>query len=874
MKINRRVLVFCLWSVVYGLWSIAYAAPTISNAEIVTISDTTAVISWQTTNEASTGSVRYAVTLPVSSVTEETGTSKYHYLTLSNLFPNTTYYYKVYSKTATATSEGELMSFKTLERPSGNYLFTFATLSDLHYSPNQANTTNIRGRPYNSSEAVVDALVSAINNFSPAFTIIKGDVLDAAVNTPNTRVTELKTRLDSLTSAGAVKYYPLPGNHDKGITYTGGGNWVTSNLGVLYPAGAGLSTGDSTFNYSFVYSGYRFIMLDSLTNTGTTAAVNITSLEAELVLAKANKQKAFIFMHSEASEESDIPSSVLAAVLDQDTFTDSDWNKIRINNRASFFSTLKSYKLDNGEPVVAGIFMGHIHDNMRRDFEGIPCVRTSSGLQFPTGYNIYKVYSNGFVQSYYKLPGYSEEISRALISATGEVSASRAQTFYLGGLTYRNFTYTYSSSSTNVAPTVHTLQPAASATGVALNQPIIIDFTKAMVTTDASWNSWLSISPSITTSKIWNSAGTRLTVTPSSPLAASTVYTVSINSAAAATDSTTFGTTYTATFTTGTQASSTAPSPSILRLKNESGTATDVTTDPSPTFSGIVTDESGSTVASVECRYASTSWSSWQSATPSDGSFNSAIENFTFTITNEVARGAHELQLRATNAAGITTTATFPAYSFYVIGSQPQITLQSNGSTIINGDPINSTPSLEITVITDQTLSQLWLTIDTTRINILPASVSYVTRVSTKPTLTAGTHSIKIEALDSDIVGATRISTKEAVNLLVQTSGDLSVYGTPLNYPNPFNAGTENTNLSYNLSKNSDITLTIHDLSGALIVKKTYTSGNMGGRAGYNEVAWDGKADNGNVVGNGIYVYILIAEGKVAARGKLMVVKR
>jgi hypothetical protein len=664
----------------------------------------------------------------------------------------------------------------------------------------------------------------------------------------------------------------VPGNHDKQINYGGGANnWVANNLDVLYP-GTGLPAGDSTFNYSFIYGGYRFIMLDSLTGTGTTAAVNITSLEAELVLAKANKQKAFIFMHSEVSEESDIPSSVLAAVVGSTwTGSNSDWDKIRINNKIDFFTGLRNHKLDNREPVVAGVFMGHIHDNMRRDFEGVPCVRTSSGLQFPTGYNIYKVYSNGFVQSFYKLPGYSEEIARGLITSSGEVTASRAQSFYLGGLTYRNFTYTYSSSSTTVEPTVHTIQPAASAANVAINQPIIIDFTKAMTTNEASW---LSFSPSITSSNSWNSAQTRLTVTPSSPLTASTAYTVTINSAAAATDGTTFGSDYTSTFTSGTQSSGTAPTVSIIRLKNEAGTATDITTDPSPTFSGIATDESGSTIASVECRYASTSWSNWTSTTPADGSFASSIESFTFTITSEVDRGQHELQLRATNAAGITSTASFPAYSFYVIGSRPEVTLQADGSTIINGDPINPTPSLEITVATDQTLSQLWLTVDTTRTNITPTTEASITRVSYKPTLPRGTHSIKIEAIDIDAVSATRISTKEAVNLLVQTSGDLAVYGTPLNYPNPFNAGTENTTLSYNLSRNSDLTLTIHDLSGALIAKKTFTSGTMGGRAGYNEVLWDGKADNGETVGNGIYIYVIIAEGKVASRGKLMVVKR
>lgn len=885
MKIKNWLLII-VWSLVIGYWSISSAAPVISNDEVVSISDDLVVITWQTTNEASTGGIKYGISLPVSAATYESSANTCHYVTIRNLSPNTTYFFKVVSQSAAGTTESILKAFKTLEQPSGNLLFTFATLSDIHYAPNRDNTVNVRGRPYNSSEAIVNDLVSNINQFSPAFTVIKGDMIDAGTDLAVYPVaTSLKPKLDNLNANSDTqdnqKYFPIPGNHDK-YPHGGGYNWVTDDLGVLYPAKNSLPAGNSTFNYSFDYRGYRFIFLDSSLSDGVTAEVNIASLEAELQAARDSKQKAFIFMHHEATEEPDIPNDLLAAVLDQTSFEAQDWDKIRIRNGGDFFDLLRTCTLESGEPVVASVFMGHIHDNRRRDFYGIPFVRTSSGLQFPTGFNIYKIYSNGYIQTFFKLPGFSEEISRDLITGTGEVTQSRAQQFYLGGLSYRNFTHTYSSLGTDIPPTVSSTQPLAGATDVALNQPIIINFTKPM-SKETTVSDWLTIAYDGTNVSYsssnwsWNSGKTQLTVTLS--LAASKTYTVTILGGAAgatATDGTTFTANYPFAFTAGTQSSSTPPAVSIDRIRNDTGAVTDVTTDPTPTFTGTATDESGSTVSNVEFRYdvSENDWSGWYPTAPLDGAFNSPTERFNFSITAEVTRGDHKVQLRASNAAGITTTGNYYIYTFYLIGNKPEMILKADSSTIVNGDPIHPNPSFEVTVITDQTLDQLWLTVDTNRVNIKPANASFVTTAYYLATLADGTHNVRAEAIDRDSLGNTRSSTREAVGLLVQTTGDVRIYGVPLNYPNPFNAGSEDTAISYLLSRNSNITLSIHDLSGTTIAKKTYSTGSAGGRAGYNEVAWDGRSDAGDVAGNGIYVYLIIADGKVVSRGKLTVLKR
>lgn len=864
-----------VWSLLLGYWSLAGASPVISVDEIVSVADDGVVITWQTTNEAATTGIKYGLSLPVSTTYLADGgaTANFHYLTLTGLSANTTYFYRLFSQSASGTTESIIKSFKTLARPSGNYLFTFAVLSDLHYAPNKANTESVRGRPYAASDAIIDALVASVNQVNPAFTIIKGDMLDAGVDTPSTRVTQLKARLDNLTAAGATKYYPIPGNHDKYINYGPGNDWVSDNLGVLYPAGAGLPAGDATFNYSFTYQGYRFIMLDSSTVLGTTAEANIATLEAELAAAEAAKQKAFIFMHHEASEEADIPTSILKAVLDEDTWEDSDWDKVRLTNKTAFFNAVNSHKLSNGEPVTAGVFMGHFHDNRYRQFNNIPFVRTSSGLQFPTGFAVYKVYSNGFLQTFYKLPGYSDPVARPLIVGTEEVSQDRAQQFYLGGGSSRNYASAYSASGTGIAPTVGALQPGNGATGVALNQPVVITFTKPMAN-DTAVDTWLTLTPGTLTSADWSWSADKTTLTISKTLTASTAYTLKVLASAAATDGTVFGADYTTTFTAGTAAASAPPIATIDRIRNESGVATDVTTDSTPTLTGIATDENGSSVSNVEFRVFNGGWSDWQATLPLDGAFNAPTERFVFTSSSEVTRGEHVAQVRTTNAAGITATADFPSYAFWEITGRPELTLKSDGTTIINGDPIDATPSFEVTVVTDQTLAALWFTLDGVRTDIMPAAPSFVNRVTYLATIPQGIHNVLIEAADVDPLGNYRFSTKEAVDLIVQTTGDLQVYGAPLSYPNPFNAGSETVRLSYILSRAGNLTLNIFDLTGNLIFKKDIAANAPGAWAGYNEVVWDGRSGAGDVAGNGIYVYLLVADGKVAAKGKLTVLKR
>ena len=73
-------------------------------------------------------------------------------------------------------------------------------------------------------------------------------------------------------------------------------------------------------------------------------------------------------------------------------------------------------------------------------------------------------------------------------------------------------------------------------------------------------------------------------------------------------------------------------------------------------------------------------------------------------------------------------------------------------------------------------------------------------------------------------------------------------------YPNPFHAGRENVKLSYKLADDASVKVTIYTLLGARVRDLTLAAGTPGGTRGLNEVAWDGRNGNGDLVLPGVYV--------------------
>jgi len=95
------------------------------------------------------------------------------------------------------------------------------------------------------------------------------------------------------------------------------------------------------------------------------------------------------------------------------------------------------------------------------------------------------------------------------------------------------------------------------------------------------------------------------------------------------------------------------------------------------------------------------------------------------------------------------------------------------------------------------------------------------------------------------------VQTKEVKIVSSKSTTDKNVIK---NYPNPFIAGKENTQIEYFLEKDSDIELKIFNMYGRVLWSKKIKKGENGARAGGNTIFWDGKADAGYLVGSGLYV--------------------
>lgn len=107
-------------------------------------------------------------------------------------------------------------------------------------------------------------------------------------------------------------------------------------------------------------------------------------------------------------------------------------------------------------------------------------------------------------------------------------------------------------------------------------------------------------------------------------------------------------------------------------------------------------------------------------------------------------------------------------------------------------------------------------------------------------------------------------------------SGPLSVTDIPVHFPSPFSPSrnrAEGLKIQYTLSENADIDIYLFNIAGEQIKKISCSAGSEGGRAGLNQVKWDGLMDPGGMIGNGIYAGTIIAkkDGKRLKKFKLNV---
>jgi len=358
----------------------------ITEEELVTVSNVSAIITWRTAQPLD-GLVYYAPCAKVDrsrvdarGVLKESAfafmvdarvNTSFHYIEIDSLIPGETYCYQVRSGEfvgeSTRFSPGK---FTTIVPPSGEYLFTFATLNDMHVGEKTAGLIVINNRTLTPGFEWEDennpywkfsneASVRQINQKNVAFTVVKGDI---SSDYKEKEFQDAKVILDRLASP----YYPMRGNHDR----------VSSSPQDYYKTVFGIT---DTY-YSFDYKGFHFICLDSV-NIGNGSPqiddAQVSWLRADLA-ANSNK-KTFLFLHHAVTAQAFI------------------WS-IPAEDREELLSLLEN------SPQVIGVFSGHSHRSKVTKSErvGIFFPETPASKEYPLGYSLYHVYTNGFIQLFYR----------------------------------------------------------------------------------------------------------------------------------------------------------------------------------------------------------------------------------------------------------------------------------------------------------------------------------------------------------------------------------------------------------------------------------------------------------------------------------------
>jgi len=384
-------------------------AAIITNPELTSLSDTTMAITWSTTDEAASTELLWGIS-ELSETSSQAGTTMYHYAELSGLYPDTTYKYRVKSGTTYYPAQTqEALTFTTLARPSGEYLFSFAVMNDLRYAETKTSTPSARGIPYEYCAEIVSSEVSDINNHGVAFTVVNGNLTENAGIYGDQLGANVKNRLENLSGAGDLpsnqgyKYLPTTGYEDKTATYST--DWLTDGFIPLtadpgssesrYGFVAADNTKDSILNYQFKYKYYNLIFLDSAQATSGTGLASLESIYGYLS-AEANS-KTFVFMNFPAYDPFDTTTKDYPVALPTTEVS----GGLCISNAAAFRATLESFTTSEVK-IVAGVISGHLGDNYKRDINGISYIRQAQAVGYPTGYSIYKVYNNGFIKTFYK----------------------------------------------------------------------------------------------------------------------------------------------------------------------------------------------------------------------------------------------------------------------------------------------------------------------------------------------------------------------------------------------------------------------------------------------------------------------------------------
>jgi hypothetical protein len=180
------------------------------------------------------------------------------------------------------------------------------------------------------------------------------------------------------------------------------------------------------------------------------------------------------------------------------------------------------------------------------------------------------------------------------------------------------------------------------------------------------------------------------------------------------------------------------------------------------------------------------------------------------------------------------------------------------GRPLLDGDPLPAGGGVLIQAAGD---GHLALAVDGAPVQPDSVWAEALPRVLYRPALTPGEHRLQARLLrDGREVGFAELRFRLSEELLIANA---------LPYPHPVREGTRFT---YVLSHEAQVAVEIYALSGRRVLRL----GPLAQEAGFQQVEWDGRDQQGHPLANGTYLYRIRAEGpqgKAEFRGPLSVVR-
>jgi hypothetical protein len=403
-RITHFLIVFTLFLIFIPPPSSPAPTPiVITNEELVTVDESSAVVTW-VTNLPSDTIIQWGLTSDLGEENAVNESVTHHLGRIKGLNQGTEYYYRIGS----GERWGEVLSFTTLTEPGGELLIKFAVVADTHYDLDGQTTPN--GLMYEDSVRLVGSMVDELNTISDLDMVIaNGDMTNKGTE-PDFQ--GFATSMDKLNA----EWYPVLGNHDK--TFEEWDQYYRNQMGR------------TESYYSFDKEIYHVIIMDSSVTGQVQGDIDdeqFTWLENEL--DSNNEKPILIYMHH-LTDRTDAMGLTEPA-------------KTRLDNILS------------NRTNVLSVNAGHIHANINTASSGNHIITaTAAVVSYPIGYSIVKLYTKGYLQSFHKIESELEtsEASRLRMKTS---SVSSADEDALGDLEDRSFVVGIPQAPQNRPPSVH-----------------------------------------------------------------------------------------------------------------------------------------------------------------------------------------------------------------------------------------------------------------------------------------------------------------------------------------------------------------------------------------------------------------------------------